>query len=73
MPKRPERDVLEDIRRVYMYLSPENLTCDGELSPTAVKTKKKRLQEELRKLFAEFGRTVGEEEAFLDASEEKCR
>jgi len=67
MPRRTERDILEDIRRVYTSLSPENLTCDGELSPTAVKTKKKRLQEELRKLFAELGREVGEEEAFLKA------
>ncbi len=67
MPKRPERDVLEDIRRVYTHLSPENLTCDGEMSPAAVKTKKKRLQEELRKLFMELGREVGEEEAFLKA------
>ncbi len=68
MSKRPERDVLEEIRRVYTYLSPENLTCDGELNPAAVKTKKKRLQEELRKLFMELGREVAEEEAFLEGS-----
>ncbi len=67
MPKRLERDVIEDIRRVYTYLSPENLTCDGELSPAAVKIKKRKLQEELRKLFAELGREVGEEDAFLEA------
>jgi hypothetical protein len=67
MPKRAEPEILEDIRRVYTSLSPENLTCDGELSPAVVKTKKRRLQEELRKLFAELGRQVGEEEAFLEA------
>ena len=64
---RAEHEILEDIRRVYTCLSPENLTCDGELSPAVVKTKKRRLQEELRKLFAELGREVGEEEAFLEA------
>ncbi len=66
MPKRTERDILEDIRRVYTSLSPENLTCDGELSPAAVKVKQRRLQEELRELFAELGRQVGGEEAFLE-------
>ncbi len=67
MPKRAERDILEDIRRVYTSLSPENLTCDGELSQAVVKTKKRRLQGELRKLFAELGRQVGEEEVFPEA------
>jgi len=66
MPKRTELNILEDIRRVYTSLSPENLTCDGELTPAVVKAKQRRLQEELRKLFTELGRQVGEE-AFLEA------
>ncbi len=66
MPKRTERDILGDIRRVYTSLSPENLTCDGELSPAVVKAKQRKLQDELRKLFAELGRQVGEGEAFLE-------
>lgn len=67
MPKRAEYDILVDIQRVYTSLSPENLTCDGELPPTAVKDRQRRLLQELQNLFAEIGRRVSEEEAFLEA------
>lgn len=67
MPKRAEYDILVDIQRVYTALSPENLACDGELTPAAIKAKRWGLQHELRNLFVELGRYVSEDEAFLEA------
>ncbi len=68
MPERAEYDILLDIQRVYTSLSPENLTCDGELPAAAVAAKRWGLQQELRNLFVEIGRYVSEDEAFLETS-----
>lgn len=38
MPKRTEIEILDDLRRVDCALSPENLTCDGELSRRQILT-----------------------------------
>lgn len=62
--KRPEEVVMQDILRCYGMLSPENLSCDGELSMTAVRRRASNLRGRLRTLFAELGRTVNEDEAY---------
>jgi hypothetical protein len=62
--KRDDGDVIKDIRNVYCALSPENLTCDGELPRAQVNAKRARLLGELAELFEEIGREVSEEEAY---------
>ena len=63
MTKRNEYFIREDILRCYSQLSPENLTCDGELTKTQIRTKSSKLNKELKSLFKEYGRPVMEEEA----------
>jgi len=36
-PKRSEAEIMDDILSVYCCLSPENLSCDGELPPAQVR------------------------------------
>jgi len=62
--KRPESEVLKDIRGVYAALSPENLTCDGELRGRALTRKASALRTKLAGLFRELGRRVSEDEAY---------
>ncbi len=64
--KRPESAILDDIKGVYCQLSPENLTCDGELPKYLVQQKYSKLNRELKNLFKELGREVSEEEAYGD-------
>ena len=45
-------------------LSPENLSCDGELSRSQVQAKYRRLDKEWKKIEAEVGRKVSEDEAW---------
>lgn len=45
-------------------LSPENLTCDGELSPSKVKAKRARLLKEWGRLEREAGERVTETRAY---------
>lgn len=59
---RTEADIMQDIDRVYGDLSPENLTCDGELSATEVRKRSAELNRKLRLLFVELGRQVSEME-----------
>lgn len=66
--KRADRAILSDIATVYGQLSPENLTCDGELPRSQVRRKAASLNRQLRELFREIGRTVSEEEAWRSAS-----
>jgi hypothetical protein len=63
MTKRNEYFIREDILRCYYQLSPENLTCDGELNKTQIRAKHSKLNKELKSLFKEYGRMVSEEEA----------
>ena len=63
---RPESSILNDIRRVYSNLSPENLSCDGELGQTEVRNKYAALTRELKQLERELGRKVSEEQAFAN-------
>ena len=62
--KRPETEVLVEIRNIYCQLSPENLSCDGELSRTEVRRRSSALESRLRSCFQELGREVSESEAF---------
>ena len=62
---RSEADIMRDISDIYGELSPENLTCDGELSRSAVMRKSSALRSQLRKCFAALGREVGEHQAWL--------
>ena len=64
-----DEHILTAIGDIYNDLSPENLTCDGELSRTAINQKAIRLNSKLKYLFAAFGRPVSEEEIneWLDA------
>lgn len=45
-------------------LSPENLHADGEISASQAAAKRKRIMEDWRKLEAELGRSVSEEEVW---------
>jgi len=63
---RSEDEILNDIRSVYIFLSPENLSCDGELTMRQIKTKRRKLNKRLKDLFTELGREVSEEEAYKE-------
>lgn len=52
--------ILEAIHAVYGELSPENLTCDGELSPTRVRQRRAVLERKLKGLQSALGRQVSE-------------
>jgi len=62
--KRTEDDIMADICCAYGGLSPENLTCDGELPRSRVRAKASRLNRWLNELQRELGRSVSEEESF---------
>jgi len=62
--KRPDADILTEIRGIYCNLSPENLHCDGEISRSAAARKGAALNRRLRECFTELGRRVSEGEAF---------
>ena len=62
---RSGREVITDISNTYAELSPENLTCDGELSPAKVQQKRARLERKLKALFKEAGeKHITEMEAY---------
>lgn len=52
------------ISQCYGQLSPENLTCDGELPRHLVNQRRAELQRKLRAAFAIIGREVGESEVY---------
>lgn len=62
--KRPDAQIMLDIRRCYTGLSPEYLFADGERSRSAAMRLKGRLNAELARLFRELGRKVTEDEAY---------
>ena len=61
--KRSEKEIMADIASAYSELSPENLTCDGELPMREVEKRSRTIHADLKRLFAELGREVSEEEA----------
>jgi len=56
--------IVRAISQCYLELSPENLTCDGELPPALVRRKRAELERKLKGLFAAFGREVDELQAY---------
>jgi len=58
------------IRLVFMF-EPENLSCDGELSRTAINTKITAIRRELKICEKEFGRKVTEDEVWKWAEEKR--
>jgi hypothetical protein len=64
LPARTEDAIMEDILRTYVHLSPENLSCDGELSRAECYRRGIALNARLRGFFKEIGRTVSEDEAY---------
>jgi hypothetical protein len=65
-----ENLVLEAIYITHMDLSPENLTCDGELPMHAVNARRSKLNARLTYLYKAFGREVSES-AVCDWMDEK--
>jgi hypothetical protein len=63
-PRRSEQEILRDIINVYGSLSPENLTCDGEISYAEATRKARALNARLRDLQHELGRPVSEADAY---------
>ena len=63
MNRRNEYFIREDILRCYSQLSPENISCDGQLNKTQIRVKQSRLYKELKYLFKEYGKIVSEDEA----------
>jgi hypothetical protein len=61
---RHDRDIITDIADTYADLSPENLTCDGELPAAKVRQRKAALDKKLQDLFKELGREISEIEAY---------
>ena len=64
--RRPDAEIIADIRSIYAGLSPENLTCDGERSQSESRRWAAHYRQGLRRLFAEIGREVTESEACGD-------
>ncbi len=61
-PKRPVEDILKDLRKVYLDMSPENLTCDGELTKEQSDRRYRLLKGEEARLIGELGRFPTEDE-----------
>ncbi len=61
-PLDPNNSLLEALASAYCGLSPENLHCDGEASPTYVRQRRAELERKIRGLQMVIGRTLGEGE-----------
>lgn len=59
-----EKALLAKLLRIECQLSPENLTCDGELSRTAVNRRFRQLSAEKREVIRQLGRTPTDKEVF---------
>lgn len=62
--KRSEDAIMDDILSVYVKLSPENISHDGERSRSEINRARADLNRQLRALFTEIGREVSETEAW---------
>jgi len=61
---REDNLIMEAIFQIYCNLSPENLTCDGELPMSRVRQKASELHRKLKYLTAALGQEVSEEDAY---------
>ena len=66
--RRTPAEAIPDFQAVYVSLSPENLSCDGERSRSETAAAYSRLNNALRALIAECGRRVTEDEAYRTAA-----
>ncbi len=64
MKKRPEKEIMSDFGDLCCSLSPENLSCDGEISPSAAQMRYMTLMAQWHKLENELGRKVSESEVY---------
>ena len=62
--KRLKQEIMLDIWNVYGQLSGESLSCDGELSLSAINKKRKSLEARLTKLQKELNKDVSEYDAY---------
>ena len=58
------KQIIEKLRRIENELSPENLTCDGELSRSQVAAKQARLMKERKELVRQLGRETTYDELY---------
>lgn len=68
-----DRGIMEAIVDSYNRLSPEWLTCDGELSRSQVIAKRNHLEHRLKHLFQALGRPVSEGVAFQWDQERRAK
>lgn len=61
---RSRKAIINDICDTYASLSPENLSCDGELSVKETAAEEKRLNTRLEALFKELGERPSEMVAY---------
>ncbi len=64
--KRSEEEILRDLRHVENDLSPENLSCDGEIPWEQVHPKMQILFERKKQLEQELGRSPTAEEMYWE-------
>lgn len=62
MPKRTEAEIIRDLQDVECAMSPENLTCDGECSPSEVRSRSAALKRKRATLVKELGREPTDQE-----------
>lgn len=66
-------EIREKFIELSARLSPENLTCDGELSKTEVRRRYRHLMSEWRKLEKKIGRKISEDSVFAYEMEQMER
>jgi hypothetical protein len=70
-PKRPEQAIIEDLRSVNCRLSPENVSCDGELPVTEIARRHAALTRQRAELVRELGREPKFEELYPDLASQE--
>lgn len=73
MAKRSVEAILEDFRDLEAAWSPENLTCDGELSRSEVRAKESKLRATQKRLEAELGRKPTSAELYPELQPPKAQ
>ena len=68
--KRTENEIMSDFLDLACDLSPENLTCDGELSNKQVQQRLNQINSSWEKLESEIGKKVTEQDAWTWHSEQ---
>jgi hypothetical protein len=66
MDKKLTKAQIEEFSNILCALSPENLHCDGEISPAQAQKKYVKLMEDWRKLEIKVGRKVSQDEIYKE-------